>query len=176
MEVLGISTINTAMTLWTWNREKNKSDKAAPTWVAVLAAAFYVMVVITVNVMLDGGTTLEKAAKGLLSSLSVAAAITLALRSQHSRRVSEKKLAKEERRMKITIRNSFHNSSVDLNIKGNYITQGQVKRARKVLCGIKGCLCGDGFLSQRGPQDMPHVVFLPQQDGGCIIDLEGMDY
>ena len=99
VEVLGISTINTAMTLWTWNREKNKSDKAAPTWVAVLAAAFYVMVVITVNVMLDGGTTLEKAAKGLLSSLSVAAAITLALRSQHSRRVSEKKLATEERRM-----------------------------------------------------------------------------
>lgn len=98
VEVLGISTINTALTFWTWNREKNKTDKTAPTWVAVMAAAFYVTVVITVNVLLDGGSVLEKSAKGLISSLSVAAAITLALRSQHSRRVVETKLMKEERR------------------------------------------------------------------------------
>lgn len=98
VEVLGISTINTALTFWTWNREKNKTDKTAPTWIAFLAATFYVGVVITVNVLLDGGTTLEKLAKGLLSSLSVAAAITLALRSQHSRRVFEKKQLHEERR------------------------------------------------------------------------------
>jgi len=98
VEVLGISTINTVLTLWTWNREKNKSDKAAPTWVAVSAAAFYIAVVITVNVLLDGGTDLEKTAKGLISSLSVAAAITLALRSQHSKRVMVTKQLKIERR------------------------------------------------------------------------------
>jgi hypothetical protein len=98
VEVLGISTINTALNFWTWNREKNKTDKAAPTWVALLAAGFYITVVITVNVMLDGGTDLEKTAKGLISSLSVVAAITLALRSQHSRRVVETKQAKAERR------------------------------------------------------------------------------
>jgi len=98
VEVLGISTINTALTLWTWNRERNKTDKAAPTWVAILAAGFYVTVVITVNVLLDGGTALEKAAKALISSLSVAAAITLALRSQHSKRIAEKKQLKEDLR------------------------------------------------------------------------------
>lgn len=98
VEVLGISTINTALTFWTWNREKNKSDKTAPTWAAILAAAFYVAVVITVNVLLDGGAVLEKVAKGLISSLSVAAAITLALRSQHTRRVLEKHQLYEERR------------------------------------------------------------------------------
>lgn len=98
VEVLGISTINTALTFWTWNREKNESDKTAPTWVAVVVAAFYVMVVIVVNVLLDGGSGLEKTAKGLISSLSVAAAVTLALRSQHTKRVADKKVMNEERR------------------------------------------------------------------------------
>jgi len=98
VEVLGISTINTALSFWTWNREKNKSDKAAPTWVAIVVAAFYVAVVITVNVLLDGGAILEKTAKGLISSLSVAAAVTLALRSQHTRRMAEKKELYLERR------------------------------------------------------------------------------
>ena len=104
VEVLGISTINTALTLWTWNREKNKSDKAAPTWLAVLAAGFYVAVVITVNVLLDGGSLLEKTAKGLISSLSVAAAMTLALRSQHGKRLAAvrelKEMRREERKFK----------------------------------------------------------------------------
>ena len=98
VEVLGISTINTALTLYTWNREKNKSDKAAPTWVAILVSGFYVAVVITVNVLLDGGTALDKGAKALISSLSVAAAITLALRSQHGKRVFETKQTHEELR------------------------------------------------------------------------------
>ena len=98
VEVLGISTINTALTFWTWNRDKNKTDKAAPTWVAILAAGFYVAIVITVNVLLDGGTPLVKTAKGLISSLSVAAAITLALRAQHTRRISEKVALREERK------------------------------------------------------------------------------
>jgi hypothetical protein len=98
VEVLGISTINTALTFWTWNREKNKTDKAAPTWLAVLVSGIYVAVVITVNVLLDAGTTLQKMAKALICSLSVAAAITLALRSQHGRRVVEKKMLREEKR------------------------------------------------------------------------------
>lgn len=46
--------------------------------------------------------------------------------------------------MKITITNTFHNSSVNV-IVPNYpfqLTSTQVKRVEKNLCGIPNCRCG----------------------------------
>ena len=53
--------------------------------------------------------------------------------------------------MKIELRNNFHNTLVILHMKGAYPTVAQIKRARKELCGIKGCSCGN-VLGERGPQ------------------------
>lgn len=46
--------------------------------------------------------------------------------------------------MKLTIENTFHNTSVNVIIKGEKIelTPNQVKRVTKQLCGIDGCCCG----------------------------------
>jgi hypothetical protein len=98
IELLGISTINTALTFWSWNKQKNKSDPAAPMWLATAMAGFYAVIVLVVNVLLDHSTVIEQIAKALLSSLSILAAITLALRSQHSQRVETTKHLKEERK------------------------------------------------------------------------------
>jgi len=51
--------------------------------------------------------------------------------------------------MKITLTNKFHNTSCNLNvflIKGDHeiqISEGQYKKIKKELCGIRGCSCSD---------------------------------
>jgi hypothetical protein len=53
---------------------------------------------LTVNVILDPAPPINKIAKGLLSSLSVCAAVILALRSGQSRRIAAIQQEREERR------------------------------------------------------------------------------
>jgi len=55
--------------------------------------------------------------------------------------------------MEITLKNDFHNTSVTLRLRGNYPTASQVKRAKKVLCGISGCTCSN-VMGMRGQQDV----------------------
>lgn len=54
--------------------------------------------------------------------------------------------------MKVTLRNDFHKTEVTLKMKGLFPTPSQVKRSRKVLCGVTGCTCGD-IMGMRGDQD-----------------------
>jgi hypothetical protein len=59
--------------------------------------------------------------------------------------------------MLITLRNDFHNSMTRLRVRGltygpeGELTTGQMKRARRALCGVKGCGCG----GIRGHQTAP---------------------
>ena len=68
--------------------------------------------------------------------------------------------------MKVTLRNDLHNTSVTVRPKGTTIVEvgnvrvhyailsvGQARRAKKALCGVKGCVCS-GDLGLRGPQDL----------------------
>ena len=99
VEGLGLAVTSTAFHLWDWNDKKKDKDQAAPFWIAITTVIFYLSVVITVNVILDIHASLtERTAKALLSLLSVVAAVTLALRSQHARRIEEKSDELEERR------------------------------------------------------------------------------
>ncbi len=64
--------------------------------------------------------------------------------------------------MRITLTNDFHNSSIILyvptlshihnEIEVQSITKHQAAKARRKLCGIKGCTCGGAF-GQRGRQE-----------------------
>ena len=57
-----------------------------------------------------------------------------------------------------TITNSFHQSSVHLRpAQDGYLSQGQCQRARRILCGIQGCLCG-GDLGERGKQQIEIIT------------------
>ena len=59
----------------------------------------------------------------------------------------------KERIMRIVLKNDFHETEVKLNIRrNNVINPGQLKRAKKQLCGISTCQCG-GY---RGHQDFEY--------------------
>ena len=91
VEFLGLTTISTALEFWKFNEDKRKSDNSAPFVVALLTGVFYVVIILTVNAMLELNQSLEVkvAAKAMLSLLSVVAAVNIALRSQHRRRLKE---------------------------------------------------------------------------------------
>ena len=71
---------------------------------------------------------------------------------------------------KITLTNDFHNTEVTLNVKNGIITVGQVKRARRVLCGISGCTCGDD-LGARGKQEHAYEICQNARTGEIYAEL-----
>lgn len=77
----------------------------------------------------------------------------------------------------ITLTNDFHRTEVDLRPRNWELSPRQVARARKALCGIKDCTCGDA-VGARGVQ--PWVVLVYPDGHGQIIDgrkrLEEMGY
>lgn len=98
VELLGLSAVSTTFQFWDWNDSAKRLDPRAPVLPAAITAAFYLVVVLTVNVMLDDAPVMYRVAKALLSSLSISAAIILALRSQHTRRIEAADVAREERK------------------------------------------------------------------------------
>ena len=50
---------------------------------------------------------------------------------------------------RLILRNDFHNTEVVVIAKEGILSESSLNRARKKLCGIKECLCGD----IRGRQD-----------------------
>lgn len=89
VEGLGMSVVSTAFELWDW-RDKNKDERlSAPIFVSIATVVFYLAIVIGVNVGLDLGWP-HWIIKVGLSLLSIPAVVTLALRSQHGRRVADK--------------------------------------------------------------------------------------
>lgn len=92
IEGLGMSVTSTAFELWNW-RDKNKDERlSAPIRISIGTVVFYVMIVISVNIGLDLGWA-DWFIKAMLSLLSIPAVVTLALRSQHSRRVADQEAA-----------------------------------------------------------------------------------
>ena len=106
VELVGLSSMSTVLMLWTWNEEKRESDQAAPVWLALLAGVIYLSVVLSVNTLLDiDPVRYGILVKGLLSCLTVVAALIIAVRGQHARRQAareqEKADRKEERRARL---------------------------------------------------------------------------
>lgn len=100
VETLGLASVHTALEFWQWNGEKRKTDDAAPFVVALSAIMFYIVVILTINAVLDA--TLELWAlilsKALLSLLSLDAALIVALRAGQARRKAELEDEKAERK------------------------------------------------------------------------------
>jgi len=66
--------------------------------------------------------------------------------------------------MKITLTNDYHNTEITLASKGDYLSAGQVVKARRTLCGVSGCTCGDD-LGRRGQQDNEIEPLIDNQTG-----------
>lgn len=90
IEILGFSTVSTAMSFWVHNQRNKDGKDKAPIWVVLVAFAFYLGIVITMNVAIDAntGTENEKLAiiivRALLTLMSIPAALVMAVRTQHN--------------------------------------------------------------------------------------------
>ncbi len=98
VELLGLSAVYTSFQLWQYNDSRRQTDQAAPTRIAITMALAYLAIVLTVNVLLDEAPTIQRLAKALMSCLSIIAAVILAIRSQHGRRLAAAETAKQERK------------------------------------------------------------------------------
>ena len=62
----------------------------------------------------------------------------------------------------LKLSNSFHGSFVNLRPRKEagrtLLSEGQVKRAKRELCGLSGCVCS-GDLGTRGPQEAQVEIF-----------------
>lgn len=63
VEFLGLSTVITATQFWDWNDSKRQSDQSAPFWIALASAGFYLVIIVTINVLLDGSNPIERLSK-----------------------------------------------------------------------------------------------------------------
>ncbi len=99
VEFLGLSAVHTAVTFYQWN-DAHKAEQA-PFWFAFGAGLFYVAIVLTVNAALDiwrDSDWVKILAHALLSLLSVDAAVIIAIRAQHARRLNERDEARQKRK------------------------------------------------------------------------------
>ncbi|MBK8467714.1 MAG: hypothetical protein IPL32_18020 [Chloracidobacterium sp.] len=93
IEGLGMSVTSTAFELWDWSDKNRDAKMSAPIRISIGTVVFYIVIVIAVNVGLDLGWA-DWVIRAMLSLLSIPAIVTLALRSQHSRRIAEQEAAK----------------------------------------------------------------------------------
>jgi hypothetical protein len=106
VEFLGLTAINTAVEFWRYNEDKHyrqslipvkrgkkRKFNGAPMWLALLTGAFYIVLVLFVNALLDIGhsSDVQIVSKAGLSLLSVVSGVIIALRASHSRRTTPKK-------------------------------------------------------------------------------------
>lgn len=86
IEFLGLATISTSTTFWKHNQRYSSKENQVPLWIALGTFVFYLVVILTVNVVLSWRVykAEELVAITLLTSLSVPAAVTIAVRSQYA--------------------------------------------------------------------------------------------
>jgi hypothetical protein len=100
VEALGLASMRTIFLFDEHNRKYKEEKKKAPVWTAILTYAFYLIVILTVNVVLDwqnGVNAYHVAAVALLSLLSVPAGVLISIRAQHTERIAGIEKKNEER-------------------------------------------------------------------------------
>jgi len=101
VEALGLSTINTSVAFWMHNKRYKLDAKRAPVFAAVFSFVSYLLIILTLNVMIEWfpeAREVKIIAKGLLTLLSIPAAITMAIRTQHHDLIQEIYNDKQERK------------------------------------------------------------------------------
>ncbi len=98
VETLGLSAVHTAFQLWDYNDSTTPDAGRAPVRVAVISGAFYLALVITVNVVMEWETTpvWQIVAKALFSLVGIVGGVILAIRAQHARRIEALEQARRD--------------------------------------------------------------------------------
>jgi len=106
-EVLGITSVSTAIRFYRHNQLYKDAKNKAPFWLALGTYIFYIMVVLSVNVLLEVYTGIRKPAViwaiGLFSLLSLPSAVLISIRAQYAEMLEEKKEKQAERQQQRTI-------------------------------------------------------------------------
>lgn len=96
VEILGLATISTALRFWKHNQKYKAEKNQQPVWIAIAAFATYLLIVLTIVVLLEIPfadpqvvIAAKITAKAFLALLSIPAAVTLAIRAQHTELLSE---------------------------------------------------------------------------------------
>lgn len=113
IEILGFSTISTIISFWMHNRKHKDEKKQTPIWTALFSFAFYLFIVLTMNVVLDATADTVNArnaeifVRGLLTLMTIPAAIILGVRTQHQEVLSDLDDSKETRMVKQYFKNAY---------------------------------------------------------------------
>lgn len=98
VEVLGMAAVHTAIKFYRWNLRYKIESRRAPFWLALGVYAFYLVIVLTVNVLLEveaaRRTPVVIIAIGLFSLLSVPSGVLVSIRSQFFEMLDERSHAR----------------------------------------------------------------------------------
>lgn len=116
IEVIGLSTVSTAMAFHAHNKRHTAKYKRAPVGMVVFLFVFYLITVFMINIVLDlapeGNKYVEAGASGSLILLEVPAALLIAIRTQHTELLNNLREEKEKKeRLKVT--QKFQRSYID---------------------------------------------------------------
>lgn len=92
VEVLGLASMRTSISFFEHNKRYVKGTNKAPFAVTISTYFFYLLIILTVNILLDvtnGVKWVNVIAIGLFSLLSVPAGVLISVRTQHSELIKE---------------------------------------------------------------------------------------
>jgi len=103
VEVLGVTAVSTAIRFWQWNNNHSNKAERAPFVLAVLTYAFYIVITLSVNVLLEVYAAVRSPAViwaiGLFSLLSIPSGVLISIRAQFGEMLEDKREKAEQRRL-----------------------------------------------------------------------------
>jgi uncharacterized integral membrane protein len=102
VEVLGVTAVSTAIRFWQWNNNHNNKAERAPFVLAVSTYVFYIVVVLSVNVLLEVYAAVRAPAViwaiGLFSLLSIPSGVLISVRAQFGEMLEGRREKAEQRK------------------------------------------------------------------------------
>jgi hypothetical protein len=102
VEVLGVTAVSTAIRFWQWNKTHVQERDRAPFLLAVGTYAFYIVITLSVNVILEIAAAQRSPAViwaiALFSLLSIPSGVLISVRAQHGEMLETRKEQAEQRK------------------------------------------------------------------------------
>jgi len=102
VEVLGVTAVSTAIRFWQWNTNHSSKGEQAPFWLAVGTYAFYIVITLSVNVLLEVYAAVRSPAViwaiGLFSLLSIPSGVLISIRAQFGEMLEDKREKAQQRK------------------------------------------------------------------------------
>lgn len=102
VEVLGVTSVSTAIRFFQWNKTHKQETERAPFILAVVTYGFYILVTLSVNVILEIYAGARSPAViwaiGLFSTLSIPSGVLISIRAQFGEMLEDKREKAAERK------------------------------------------------------------------------------